>query len=197
MWRIERCLAEIVEGRGIIKTGAGKAAVLQGRYTLFRNSPKFEKRMHHVVPAAWQRRNSRQQGNRDHFIETLPLVKICLRRVLGTRWRRNIANIIFDEYFRPSDRLEDKLSAIESKAIQGLDQTIATSVIDKGARVDIAYLLALQACRYPEHFERRLDWPISSNRFKRLFFVSRCRDFEPSVTDYRYAAWSGHRTRRI
>ena len=65
--------------------------------------------------------------------------------------------IVFDEYFRPSDALEDQLSDIETKTSQGISRAIRESLLDTDARCDIAYLLATQACRYPDLFERRLD----------------------------------------
>ena len=69
-------------------------------------------------------------------------------RVREHRFRRTLP---------PSDKLEDDLSTKVTKAIQGLSRTITTSVIDSTARVDIAYFVAIQACRYPELFESRLD----------------------------------------
>ncbi len=70
---------------------------------------------------------------------------------------QDYANIVFDQYFRPTDELEDYLGTIETKAMPALERTITTGVMDPDARVHIAYLLAIQACRYPEHFSRRLD----------------------------------------
>jgi len=68
-----------------------------------------------------------------------------------------IANIVFDQFFRPSDQLEDRLEKLETKAARGLEALNATGEIGGDARVDIAMLLAVQACRYPERFADRLD----------------------------------------
>ena len=65
--------------------------------------------------------------------------------------------LVFDEYFRPSDALEDQLSEIETKTSQGVSRAIRESLLDTDARCDIAYLFATQACRYPDLFARRLD----------------------------------------
>ena len=65
--------------------------------------------------------------------------------------------IVFDEYFRPSDALEDQLSDIETKTSRGISRATSESLIDTDARCDIAYLFATLACRYPDLFERRLD----------------------------------------
>ncbi len=75
----------------------------------------------------------------------------------GDKMSEQYANIVFDEYYRPSDRLEDWLSKLETKMVRGLDSVIATGVMDGAARADIAMLLAVQACRYPERFSDRLD----------------------------------------
>ena len=67
------------------------------------------------------------------------------------------ANIVFDDYYRPSDALEDELAVNETKAIRALDRVIGSSEIGPDEHVDLAYFLAIQACRYPEHYSRRLD----------------------------------------
>jgi hypothetical protein len=67
------------------------------------------------------------------------------------------ANLIFDQYYRQSDELEDKLSRYESWAMNALDRVIATGIIGAAERVDLAYFLALQSCRYPQKFASRLD----------------------------------------
>jgi len=122
----------------------------------FTNAPKFEKRMHHVVPVAWQRKFASMGDEGPYYRNVITGVNLNAQGP-GNKMAEEYANIVFDEHFRPSDKLEDSLGAIETKAIQGLDRAISTFVIDGTARVDIAYLLAIQACRYPEHFQSRLD----------------------------------------
>jgi len=67
------------------------------------------------------------------------------------------ANIVFDELYRPSDRLEDVLGDIENKIAKGLDELTKSGKIEKNTKIDMAMLLALQACRYPERFSTLLD----------------------------------------
>ncbi|RTL85752.1 MAG: DUF4238 domain-containing protein [Hyphomicrobiales bacterium] len=119
-------------------------------------APKFEKHTHHVVPAAWQKRFT-SAGDAGPYYRNVITQENLNAQGPGNKMSEEYAYIVFDEYFRPSDRLEDRLSTLEAKAIQGLDRTIATSVIDALARVDIAYLLAIQACRYPDQFRDRLN----------------------------------------
>ena len=69
----------------------------------------------------------------------------------------DFANIVFDEFFRPSDVLEDRLSVIETKAIPALDRVVQDRRIEPSDRVDIAMLLGLQAARYPQLYAARLD----------------------------------------
>jgi hypothetical protein len=110
-----------------------------------------------VVPAAWQRRFA-YPGDPGPYYRDLLTGKSLPAQGPGDKMSEQYANIVFDEYFRPSDKLEDRLSVIETRAIRSLDRTITTSIIDRDARVDLAYFLAIQACRYPEHFQRRLDF---------------------------------------
>ena len=124
--------------------------------TTFACAPKFEKRTHHVVPVAWQRKFASPGDPGPYYLNVIT-GRALNAQGPGDKMAEEYVNIVFDEHFRPSDKLEDDLSTKETKAIQGLSRTIATSVIDSTARVDIAYLLAIQACRYPELFESRLD----------------------------------------
>ncbi len=124
--------------------------------TTFARAPKFEKRMHQVVNVAWQRKFASACDPGPYYRNVITGHTLNAQGP-GDKMAEEYANIVFDEHFRPSDKLEDDLSTKETKAIQGLGRTIATSVIDSTARVDIAYLLAIQACRYPELFQSRLD----------------------------------------
>ena len=120
------------------------------------NPPKFEKKSHHVVPVGWQK-----------LFAAPGAVGPCYRNVVsgkclppqgpGDKMAEPYANIVFDAFFRPSDKLEDNLSEKENKAIPELVRAASQGVIDRNARVSIAYLLALQATRYPELYQPRLD----------------------------------------
>jgi hypothetical protein len=124
--------------------------------TLLPPAPKFERRIHHVVPASWQRRFA-SSGMDGPYYRNIILEKNFNAQGPGEKMAEDYVNIIFDEYFRPSDALEDKLSTIETKAIKGLDNIILSSCMTGEARVDIAALLATQVCRYPECYSSRMD----------------------------------------
>ena len=118
--------------------------------------PKFQKRTHHVVPAFWQRHFS-FPGEQGPYYKNIISGQTYDAQGPGEKMSEEYGYIVFDEYFRPSDALEDHLSNIEAKASQGISRAISDSIIDTNARCDIAYLFATQACRYPDLFERRLD----------------------------------------
>lgn len=89
----------------------------------------------------------------------------------GDKMSEEYGYIVFDEHFRPNDSLEDRLSRIESKASQGISRAIKDATIDTPARCDIAYFFAIQACRYPELFQKRLD-------LGRYFALALCSSFD-------------------
>ncbi len=119
-------------------------------------APRFEKAMHHVVPKGWQRRfTDRDQPG--PFYKNVITGECLAAQGPGDKMAEPYANIVFDQYYRPSDRLEDVLSARETVAMGAIDRLQTTAVIESLVRVDLAYFLALQACRYPEEFQNRLD----------------------------------------
>lgn len=75
----------------------------------------------------------------------------------GIKMSEDYANIVFDEHFRPSDALENRLAVMESKAIPALDRIVQIRRVGPEERMDLAVLLALQALRYPQLFPTRLD----------------------------------------
>lgn len=118
--------------------------------------PRFHKVMHHVVPKGWQRRFA-TPGNPGPYYKNIDTGAVLPAQGPGDKMAEPYANIVFDEHYRPSDRLEDELSARETTAMAALDRVEVTGLIDTLARVDLSYFLSLQACRYPEQFQRRLD----------------------------------------
>lgn len=118
--------------------------------------PKFQKRIHHVVPAFWQRHFS-FPGEQGPYYKNIISGQTYDAQGPGEKMSEEYGYIVFDEHFRPSDALEDHLSNIEAKASQGISRAISKAIIDTDARCDIAYLFATQACRYPDLFEKRLD----------------------------------------
>ncbi len=119
-------------------------------------APRFTKIEHHVVPKGWQRRFA-NPGQPGPFYKNVKTGECLPAQGPGDKMAERYANILFDAYHRPSDRIEDVLSARETIAMAAIDRVRTTAVIDPLARVDLSYFLALQACRYPEEFSRRLD----------------------------------------
>jgi hypothetical protein len=117
---------------------------------------KFCKRVHHVVPVSWQEKFA-APGTVGAFYKNVLNGKTRGPEGPGQKMAEEYANIVFDGHYRPSDRLEDALGSIETKTMPLFGRMIAASALDPRGRVDLAYFLAVQACRYPEQFSRRLD----------------------------------------
>lgn len=118
--------------------------------------PKFCKRIHHVVPASWQEKFA-APGLVGPLYKNILTGKTHGPEGPGKKMAEEYANIVFDEHHRPSDKLEDSLASIETKVMPLFGRMIAASELDPQGRVHLAYFLAVQACRYPEQFSRRLD----------------------------------------
>lgn len=119
--------------------------------------PKFEKVNHHVVPGLWQRRFA-APGDPGPYYLNVKTGQTLNAQGPGEKMSEQYVNIVFDEFYRPSDAFEDRLSKLEAKIVRGLDSLLVTGVMNDSARVDIAMLLALQSCRYPERFSELLDY---------------------------------------
>lgn len=118
--------------------------------------PKFEKSMHHVVPAFWQRRFT-SRGDPGPYYKNILSNKNFDAQGPGSKMAEEYVNIVFDDFFRPSDDLENELSKLETKFANGLNNLIQNKEITDTSRVDLAMLLAVQTCRYPDFFRSRLD----------------------------------------
>lgn len=119
-------------------------------------APKFQKRIHHIVPVFWQNAFA-APGEVGPWYKNIKTGKRLNPQGPGEKMAVELANIVFDEYYRPSDRLENQFSEIETKASVGLAFLEKNKSFDENSRCDIAMLLATQACRYPEEYQRRLD----------------------------------------
>lgn len=119
-------------------------------------TPKFVKKHHHIVPVLWQKR-FKAPGDPGPYYLNVKTGERLPPQGPGNKMSEEYANIEFDDFFRPSDALEDHLGTLETKMVAGLDRCIATGELDGDARVDVAMLMAVQACRYPENFQSRLD----------------------------------------
>ena len=118
--------------------------------------PKFHKRIHHVVPVFWQNAFG-AAGEVGPFYKNIKTGVNFKPQGPGRKMASELVNIVFDKFFRPSDKLEDMLANIETKAGEGLSRLINTQNFDDESRADVAMLLAVQACRYPEYYATRLD----------------------------------------
>ena len=116
---------------------------------------RFQKIIHHIVPIGWQARFS-APGAGPHY-KNIRSGRVSGPEGPGKKMAEPFANTVFDPNHLPNDSLENRLAAIESKALPALQQLDSTGQRDDQCRVDIAYLLAVQACRYPEFFASRLD----------------------------------------
>lgn len=119
-------------------------------------APKFQKRSHHVVPRFWQKAFSAPDSVGPYYLNV-----VDGRRIgpvgPGDKMAEEWVNIVFDDEYRPSDALEDWLGTREQLVSEGLKRFLLTGTLDDLARVDIAMLLALQICRDPDEFGRRLE----------------------------------------
>ncbi|MBB2168158.1 DUF4238 domain-containing protein [Gluconacetobacter aggeris] len=118
--------------------------------------PKFEKKHHHIVPVLWQKRFKAPSDPGPYYLNVGTGQKLPPQGP-GDKMSEEYANIVFDEFFRPSDALEDHLGTLETKMVTGLDRCIQKGELDSVARVDVAMLMAVQVCRYPENFGTLLD----------------------------------------
>jgi hypothetical protein len=122
--------------------------------------PRQIKRVHHVVPASWQRRFFLFAfGARDSagYYKDIVAGRCLGPEGPGEKMAEEYVNLVFDDVGQPSNLLEDRIGSYENKAIPALDRMVASKQIDPRDRVDLAFLIALQACRYPELFHQRLD----------------------------------------
>jgi hypothetical protein len=118
-------------------------------------APRFEKRVHHVVPASWQRRFAGPAGIA--FYKNVKTGRNSGPEGPGNKMSAEYANIVFDKFYRPSDMIENVLGEIETISLRAIDRVLNTRTVAKSERIDIAYFLAIQACRYPDRFPHRLD----------------------------------------
>jgi hypothetical protein len=125
------------------------------------NAPKFEKKIHHIVPQGWQRRFFSRGadgaiGRTGYYMDVrkgLIVGPIGPGEKMSEEW----ANIVFDEHFNPSDAVEDWCSHLEDYSLTLIDRIAASRAIAVAQRLDVARWLALQSLRYPNLYQPRLD----------------------------------------
>lgn len=118
---------------------------------------KIIKRKHHVVPVSWQDRFSPDWPKSGAYYKNISTKKCYGPVGPGNKMMEEYANIVFDKNYRPSNQVEDRLGEIETKSGHFFKRIIETGSINSRDKVDLAYFLAIQACRYPELYESRLE----------------------------------------
>jgi hypothetical protein len=124
-------------------------------------APKFEKKVHHIVSAGWQRRFFFRDRfgalGRTGFYKDIRAGPVVGPMGPGDKMSEKWANIVFDDRFRPSDAIEDWCSTIETSCMRTIDNIAAARRIGFAELGDVARWLALQSCRYPHLYQSRLD----------------------------------------
>jgi len=115
--------------------------------------PKSEKRNQHFVPRNWLSRfagvNGRVLCKRGREIS-----QISVDDIMSGDW----IYTVFDEWWRPSDRLEDALANVEGDAGKLFTDLHSSSGIPTdGQWTELTLFLALTACRHPEIMARGHD----------------------------------------
>ena len=111
---------------------------------------KFEKKNHHYVPQFWQR--GFRDSNDQLYARTGGDVSIVSpKTIMQVDWLYTV----FDSQWRPSDALEDLLSAIEGHDAQLLQRLNASGYIPTAHdEAQLCALLGLQASRHPDVLKR-------------------------------------------
>jgi hypothetical protein len=66
-------------------------------------------------------------------------------------------NVVFDQNGFPLRDLEDRLSALEHRLMPVLKEVLSLSRIEPQQRFAVSMIVAMQCCRYPELYEKRLE----------------------------------------
>lgn len=119
------------------------------------------KRVHHIVPQGWQRRFFRRKPDgtlgETGFYRNLKTGRPRRNEGPGAKMSLEWANLVFDEFFQPSNVLEDHLGAMETRLLPLIDRVCAAGAAAGPELEEVGRFLALQACRYPELYAERLD----------------------------------------
>jgi hypothetical protein len=115
-------------------------------------SPKSEKENQHFVPRNWLSRFAGRDGR---------VLALCLEN--GNINQVSVADImsgswiytVFDEWWRPSDVLEDRLAKIEGDAHKLFEMLHTSKASPTNAQwIELITFLALTACRHPDIMRR-------------------------------------------
>ncbi|WP_093638226.1 DUF4238 domain-containing protein [Paraburkholderia aspalathi] len=106
----------------------------------------FEKKNHHYVPQFWQR-GFRAADNTLYGRFGARVAPVSSRKIMQQDW----AYTIFDQYWTPSDDLENALSVQEGYAAPVFERLCTPGAFaTKIEREGLCSFLALQSCRHPD-----------------------------------------------
>lgn len=112
--------------------------------------PKSEKENQHFVPRNWLSRFAGAHG-RVLCLSKGKIHQVSVADIMSGNW----IYTVFDEWWRPSDKLEDALANIEAKADKLFTMLHASRAVPTdGQWVELIQFLALTACRHPEIMKR-------------------------------------------
>ncbi|MFC3182435.1 DUF4238 domain-containing protein [Cypionkella sinensis] len=129
--------------------------------------PRSVKENQHFVPRSWLSRFAGQDGRVLAIKDGKDVTQIAVADIMSGDW----IYTVFDEWWRPSDELEDALSIEESRAAK-LFESLHTSPVqpnDKGW-IDLCHFLALTVCRHPDTMQtghtrsKELAWHLADVR---------------------------------
>jgi hypothetical protein len=118
--------------------------------------PLAVKVVHHIVPKSWQKKFSHPQFKARPYYRNVVTGERKGSEGPGDKMATDWANVVFDSKGFPLDQIEDRLGKEETRLMPALVRVISSGRIDAADRRDLALFLAIQVCRYPEDFERRL-----------------------------------------
>lgn len=118
--------------------------------------PESEKVVHHVVPQSWQKKFAPPTDPKKPYYENILTGRKTKPEGPGRKMAVEWANTTFTPKGFPLDQLENRLAKEENRLMPVVERVLATGRIDPADRGELARFLALQICRDPEHFDRRL-----------------------------------------
>jgi hypothetical protein len=113
--------------------------------------PRSVKKNQHYVPRCWLARFAGRDGRVAAIQDGVLMPQVSVDDIMSGDW----IYTVFDEWWRPSDRVEDALSGVERAAGVLFEALHASRDPPTDQQwVDLCTFLALTACRYPEVMRR-------------------------------------------
>jgi len=110
--------------------------------------PKSEKRNQHYVPRWWLRQFAADDGSL-HALRGERTSVVGVGKIMNGDWIYNLV----DEWWRPSDELEDALGPVENAASVAFQNLASAAADPEDWEVAISFI-AICVCRHPETMER-------------------------------------------